>query len=88
MATIVIESIATKPIRIWLTFNGQRMMLEYPDKQAMLDALEDARDPTELVEGALAFALKERQKTDTNLANVSAWVGKTITVAMPKVTVV
>lgn len=88
MATLVIHDIKANPVRISVSLNGVRHLLEYSDKQAALDAMRDNLPDTETqIELALLLALREWRKTDTNLTNLAGLVGKTITVAAPKVTI-
>jgi hypothetical protein len=87
MASLIIKSITANPVRISLTLNGQGYTLEYPNKQAALDALGQMPDTETQVELALLFVLKKWKLTDPNLTNLAGLVNKTCTIALPVVSI-
>lgn len=88
MATLVIRSITANPIVLTVDFNGQRYTLEYPNKQAALDALTTMPDQEAMVEFALLLVLKKWRQTDPNLNNFAGLVNKTCTIPVPVVTII
>lgn len=84
MATLKITTLtAGPPVRLQLTLNGQGYSLEYPDKQAALDALQtNIQDPEVMVELALLLVLREWRKTDPNLTNLAGLKNKNCTITV------
>jgi hypothetical protein len=89
MAKLIIRSITTTPtIKLSIEFNNNLYALEYPNKQAALDALSQIPNTEEQMELALMLALREWKKTDTNLTNLAGLVNQTCTINLPVVKIV
>lgn len=79
MATLIIRSVQNNPVRLKLELNSVTYLIEYPDRDAALEDLRGAPSDADL-QTVLRLVLREWKKTDTNLNNLLALVGKTCTI--------